>query len=82
MSKVRILLPRGYAYQGEVHPNGSVIEFPDEDVHVLLENGFAEVVAEKPAAKKAATLETAEAPPAPENAAKRTRKPVPRKGAK
>jgi len=73
--KVRIILAPGYFWQGVLHPAGSVIDFPDEDAHILFENRFAVPV---PASKPAPVIETTEAAPAPENAARRTTKPKPR----
>jgi hypothetical protein len=81
--KLRMLSHIGGTHDGLPWPApGDTVELDNEVlIHELLRSNVAvEVVAERPKAKPAA-VETAEKAP-PENAAKRTAKPAPRKGPK
>lgn len=83
--KVRILTSLTGLRNGRKYPPvGGIMELEDGDTgEELLRNGYAEKIGPVAAVKKAveAVVETATVAP-PENAAKRTRKPTPRKGAK
>jgi hypothetical protein len=80
--KVRILIPLTGLRNGKHYPHvGGVMTLePGDSGEELLRNGYAELIAEpKPAPKP--VVETAEVA-TPQNAARRTGKPAPRKGAK
>ena len=80
MMDVIITLPKYRDRYGADHVKGDSVAYPDHVAVKLIGLGYAKA-APKPEPKPVPKVETVEKAP-PENAAKRTAKPAPRKGAK
>ncbi len=79
--KVEIIAPGGYGTRADnvLHVRGSIIEL-DDDVALKLAGYNIVRIVKSPSPEQ--EVETAEAAPAPENTARRTRKPAPRRKVK